>query len=360
MKQAMGKGSAKGKTTASKKAMDIRADPEFLKAVKTEWALAKSALRPYAGPDGSVFFARNKSDSKFLDLNNLASHQAPDTTELVNRLGIALSEAAGTFGSGGALFTKYLPDKDTALQKLGLTGVMEELTSDAGVSMLKAATALNKHSPTAKTKKEEIAAAAKDWLAFFDTDSKAKAKKFARLAQASAKLYILSMEALQWLAAAQDKAGWAAKFKTSRPLQPAAVQSWLRKPGSKDRLLEALVESHMAQVSTPKAHDGLSSSSDEGAPAAADPKKKEKDDSSSSSTLSKKPKRRRSPRRARQRAGKKLSSSLLTGSSSSSTKKKDKKKAKDKKAKGESSEKAKSDDKEGEKEKKQPEKEEAK
>ena len=111
----------------------------------------------------------------------------------------------------------------------------------------------------------ELRLAAETLLDFLEDDPAGKAKTFQRVARSAAKLYLLAVDLLQWLAAAEDKKKWAAKFEDGEDLQPRAVQAWLAKPKDRAKLLAALVASHEAQVKTQKANARGSSESDEAA-----------------------------------------------------------------------------------------------
>ena len=95
---AWGKGGKGKKGQKPQKQQKPKADedePTYLKAVDPRWNLNKSALRGYASMTGSPFFAaQGQSDSDFLALANILENKMlPYTTEVTNRLGIALSEA---------------------------------------------------------------------------------------------------------------------------------------------------------------------------------------------------------------------------------------------------------------------------
>ena len=242
-----GKGKGGGKQAWKDKAKDEERR-EYLKAVESRYTLPKALLRPFASETGSPFFGNGQADSDLLSLKSLAAAMQPDTSELCNRLGIALSEAGGTISMGKAL---------------GIQGAAELLGSEAGRKFAAAAAAFNKHDAGADKSAAALKAAAERWIAFISDDPSGKAKSLQRLVKASAKLYLLGVEMLQWLAAGKDRGAWAKKLKAQKNLQPESVQSWLRAPSDADKLSAALVGAYRAQVAaTNKKAQALSDEED--------------------------------------------------------------------------------------------------
>ena len=242
-----GKGK-KGKQPAEDDA-SVRKEPDYLKPVDARWELTKAALRPYASPTGSPFYAsQGQSDADFLSLANLRSKQEPYNTEMVNRMGIALSEVGGTVGMAKELLDKYAADPAATAEKLGIQAVAELFGTDDGKAFQEAAATFNKHNEEKPKAHADLQAAAHKFLAFLQTDSKAKATKLRRAAKSSATLYLTSMALLQLLAIATNPTEWANKMKATKALQPEEVQKWLRKPSDPERLVAALVSSYLNQI----------------------------------------------------------------------------------------------------------------
>ena len=246
-----GKGGNKGKKGQQSRKREAKAEAEelqYLKAVDARWHLNKASLRAYASATGSPFFASSgQTDAEFLGLGNILEKQEPYTSEVVNRLGIALSEAGGTVEMGAGLLNQYGANPATAAEKLGINGMVNLLQTEAGQGLLEAAECFNKHSEASKEKKD-LEAAAKKWLKFFLEDPKEKAKSVQRFVKAAAKSYLLGMELLQWLAVGKELPKWAQKMRGAKHLQVPAVQKWLRAPSDRERLLTALVASYMSQT----------------------------------------------------------------------------------------------------------------
>ena len=145
-----GKGSKGSKGKSSKKE-EAKEKPEYLKAVDGRWHITKASLRAYASMSGSPFYASlSQTDSDFLNLKNIIEKEAPYTTEIMNRMGIALSEAGGTIGMGKDLLLKYAAEPASTGEKLGVQGVLELLQSDAGKAFVAAAATFNKHEDNSK------------------------------------------------------------------------------------------------------------------------------------------------------------------------------------------------------------------
>eukprot|EP00434_Breviolum_minutum_P044281 symbB.v1.2.039536.t1/scaffold6632.1/size16580/2 len=212
------KGGGKGKKSEgaqpSKKSTE---EVEYLKAVDARWHLNKASLRAYASATGSP--GAGQTDSDYLSLSRIFERQEAHTTELMNRLGIALSEAGGTVGMGAELLGKYATDPAAASEKLGVAGVVDLLQTPAGQSFLAAASTFNKHEETSK----DAADAAVKWVDFFVEDPKSKSQSCAAHGESCCQAV---------LAGHGD----------------AAVQKWMRAPSEKGRLVAALVGSYQAQT----------------------------------------------------------------------------------------------------------------
>ncbi len=243
-----GKGKKSGAAEGGQPAKKSTQEAEYLKAVDARWHLNKASLRAYASVTGSPFYAgAGQTDSDYLSLSRIFERQEARATELMNRLGIALSEAGGTVGMGAELLRKYATDPAETSEKLGVAGVVDLLKTPAGQSFLAAASTFNKHEETSKDAAALHEAAVK-WVDFLVEDPKSKAKAVQRMVKAAAKQYLLGMELLQWLAAAKHLPEWAKKFKPTKALQPEKVQKWMRAPSEKGRLVAALVGSYRAQT----------------------------------------------------------------------------------------------------------------
>ena len=160
-----GKGGKGNKGKHAKQQMsEDKEELTYLKAVDPRWALNKAALRAYASTTGSPFYAaQSQSDADFLSLGNMLQKMEPYTSELANRLGIALSEAGGTISMGKLLLEKYAEDPTQTGEKLGIQGLAALFQTDAGKAFVEAAAVFNKHdSSAAKTSAALQAAAAFD------------------------------------------------------------------------------------------------------------------------------------------------------------------------------------------------------
>lgn len=244
--------------------------PEYLKAVDPRWSLNKSALRAYASASGSPFYAaQSQSDTDYLSLTNLLAKMEPYTSEVTNRLGIALSEAGGTVTMGAELLQKYAAEPAQTGEKLGVQGVAALFATDAGKAFVAAAATFNKHKQESPKDKASLGTAAQKWVEFLGEDPEGKAKALQRMVKSSAKTYLLGMEMLQWLAAAKNPAGWAGKLKPRKGLQPEQVQKWLRQPSEKSRLVAALVGAYEAQIEVQAKKTGQTLSESEASSASA-------------------------------------------------------------------------------------------
>lgn len=247
-KSSWGKGGKGRKAQAPSEESKVKT-ADYLQAVDARWNLVKGSLRPYASMGGSPFYApASQSDADYLSLANVAERMEAHTSEVVNRLGIALSEAGGTMTMGHDLLSRYGADAAQAGEKLGFAAMLELLESEKGKKFVEAAAVLNKHNETAAKDAKALEVAATNWVDFLVEDTKGKAKVAQRLAKAAAKSYLLSMELLQWLAAAKNLTAWAQKLKATKTLQPERVQKWLRAPTDKKKLVAALVAAHQAQI----------------------------------------------------------------------------------------------------------------
>jgi hypothetical protein len=279
---------------------------EYLKPVDGRWHLTKASLRPYASQAGSPFFAQNQKDSEFLSLKSIGAAQQPDTSEILNRVGIALSEAGGTVCMGSDLLLKYAKDSAKASEALGFQATVDMLQGQAGQDFVSAAATFNKFDSTAKTP-ETLKAAAEKWVTFLTEDTAGKAKLLRRLIRTAAKTYLFGMEVTQWLAAAQDCGSWAKKMKSNKVLQPEQVQKWLRAPSDRSRLAAALVGSYRAQVWAPDQRGQALSDSD-GERVVASNASDTKSSSSSALSSSSKEKVKKSRKKSKGKSSKKAKS----------------------------------------------------
>ena len=193
---------------------------EELRPVDGRWHLTKASLRPYASSSGSPFFAgKQQSDTDFLSLSSVASAQETWTSEICNRPGIALSEGGSTIGMGQTLLLAYATESSAAGEKLGVQGRRGDA---AGRGTARSSWRQPLSSTSADDAPKTPAAlqtAAKDWVRFFNTDTKSKAKRLQRMVKTAATSYLFGMELLQWLAAMEHRDEWAAKMKSVKGLQ---------------------------------------------------------------------------------------------------------------------------------------------
>ena len=248
------KGSKSSESKQTQKDGSATKELEYLQAVQPQWHFNKASLRPFASATGSPFYiGRSQSDADFLSTNNIIENKLePYASEVVNRLGLAVSEAGGTVSMGSELLEKYAADLAEVATKLGIKGVADLLMSEGGKAFVQAAAVFNKNDETVPKTTAALQTAAARWTDFLLENPKAKAKVVQRLVKSSATLYLLGMELLQWLAAAQHPQKWANKMKAQKSLQNDKVQKWLRAPSEKDRLAAAIVASYQEQIEPPQ------------------------------------------------------------------------------------------------------------
>ena len=248
------KGSKSSESKPTQKEGSATKELEYLQAVQPQWHINKASLRPFASATGSPFYTgRSQSDADFLSIANIMENKLePYASEIVNRLGLAVSEAGGTVSMGSELLEKYAADPAEVATKLGIQGVGELLQSEAGKAFVQAAAVFNRNDETVPKTTAALHAAAARWTDFLLENPKAKAKAVQRLVKSSATLYLLGMELLQWLAAAQHPQKWANKMKGQKSLQNEKVQKWMRAPSEKDRLVAAIVASYQEQIEPPQ------------------------------------------------------------------------------------------------------------
>ena len=248
------KGSKSSESKPTQKDGSATKELEYLQAVQPQWHINKASLRPFASATGSPFYTgRSQSDADFLSTANIMENKLePYASEIGNRLGLAVSEAGGTVSMGSELLEKYAADPAEVATKLGIQGVTELLQSEAGKAFVQAAAVFNRNDETVPKTTAALQAAAAHWTDFLLENPKAKAKAVQRLVKSSATLYLLGMELLQWLAAAQHPQKWANKMKGQKSLQNEKVQKWMRVPSEKDRLTAAIVASYQEQIEPPQ------------------------------------------------------------------------------------------------------------
>lgn len=212
------KGSKSSESKPTQKDGSATKELEYLQAVQPQWHINKASLRPFASATGSPFYTgRSQSDADFLSTANIMENKLePYASEIVNRLGLAVSEAGGTVSMGSELLEKYAADPAEVATKLGIQGVTELLQSEAGKAFVQAAAVFNRNDETVPKTTAALQAAAARWTDFLLENPKAKAKAVQRLVKSSATLYLLGMELLQWLAAAQHEQNEGAEVPAER------------------------------------------------------------------------------------------------------------------------------------------------
>ena len=109
----------------------------------------KFSLSPYATAQGSPFYLQRASKEKeLLSLASIAAGRQPRNSEhTCLRLGLALSESAGTVEMGAEAMAGFLGD-DPAAVKQGFQQLAEFFASSEGKDFAAAAATLNKNGNT--------------------------------------------------------------------------------------------------------------------------------------------------------------------------------------------------------------------
>ena len=283
----MGKGSRSGKPSGSGASKVTK--QSTAKAPDPGLRLPKFLLAPYVSKDGCPFYLKGAaSEHALLSLENIAASRSYHNSEWARgRLGIAVSESAGVTQMGAPTFLKYLrPDKVVAaLEKMKFQELVALLDSADGQQFLEAVKTLNRRNEQ-KVNEEELKSAVKQWHGFLSSHHKTLEKRFQKLAQLSARLYLWAADSLEQLAIVQKPRAVAAQIPESgRRLK--AVKEWVKKPSDTKQFRKAVVACYLAQISGPATKTTLSESdpNDEAT-------KVQESESSSSSSSSSEPKKK--------------------------------------------------------------------
>ena len=308
----MGKGSRSGKPSGSGASKVTK--QSTAKAPDPGLRLPKFLLAPYVSKDGCPFYLKGAaSEHALLSLENIAASRSYHNSEWARgRLGIAVSESAGVTQMGAPTFLKYLrPDKVVAaLEKMKFQELVALLDSADGQQFLEAVKTLNRRNEQ-KVNEEELKSAVKQWHGFLSSHHKTLAKRFQKLAQLSARLYLWAADSLEQLAIVQKPRALAAQIpENGRRLK--AVKEWVKKPSDAKQFRKAVVACYLAQISGPATKTTLSESdpndevtkvqeseSSSSSSSSSEPKKKSKKKSKKSSSSSA-PKASKDPKKAKE------------------------------------------------------------
>lgn len=266
----------------------------------------KYALSAYPDETGSpLYIGDADSEAAFLGKGKIVATRSNENTEMMNRIGFAISMGASSFEAGIEAIDKYVPDvlgdaDVEKLQKCGLASVKEILGTEDGKAFVKAAGTLNigtKKKPTEDAVKEAIAA----YVNFLKDENGQKRKALSRVAGFSARLYLMSMTMLEHLDLHEHKKKWC---KGLSGKLSASARAWKAEPADADKMSAALVAAFLNKVQqnkAPKKKRNLSDDEDAGAAVAtsssADEEKSQSSadpgDSTSSSSSEKKQKKKK-------------------------------------------------------------------
>lgn len=224
--------------------------------VDPAWSVAKYSIRPSLDSTGGPFYGAETSWEYLSTKNMLRKVIACGSHEACNRLGVALSSGGSTIQHGSNYILRYLGhvnetdgirDEDF-LQSTGLLDIVRVLQEPDGLQWREAMEFFNEASDAERTD-EMVHEHARRWLRFVQDRSETLLPAFRRLAIASSKLYIYSMEAVVQLTLAGDIANWQNHMRPTGRWQVPAVHRWLSaEPADSNALVDALAESYLEQV----------------------------------------------------------------------------------------------------------------
>ncbi|CAE7905536.1 unnamed protein product [Symbiodinium sp. KB8] len=190
----------------------------------------KAILKASAGQDGSAFVKdskRSASDDVFLAAKSLKSLLTPDSTHLLRRPGVGVSEAAGSIQAGADVLGS-LPDIELDV----LAGIFQEPELQGALAQLNTVDSSVQHDS-----KDVRAAVA----VVFDVLSRTpRLKELAqKLTIASSRLYLMGTALLPLLLCAEDPAWWVSQIPEGVS-DSASVRDWRKKGKDETKMQKAI------------------------------------------------------------------------------------------------------------------------
>lgn len=199
----------------------------------------KGPEKPWTRPDPGERFPK-------FSLSPYATEHCGRTAHTCLRIGLALSESAGTLEMGAQAMAGYLGD-DPAAMKQGFRKLAEFFASSDGKDFTAAAAALNKNADSPPSSEHDVEEAVEKWCQGLDV-LKENAKNMRRVAKSSARTYLFTMDILEQLAFHLHPSEVLQQVDQESPVLEA---KFLKKPQDKKQKQKALVAAYLKQVFNP-------------------------------------------------------------------------------------------------------------
>lgn len=309
----------------------------------SRYQLSKKILRASANTDGSCFWKeghRKISDQKFLAKESLKEAMTAESSHLVRRPGVGLSETMGSVSVGLEVLD--------ASKEVDFDG-LRKLFKDTGPDLTEAMRFLNKANEMERSKadtEKHLAVV----MQFFQENKRELHELATNATVAAGRLYLAGTSLLQLCTAMGNPAWWSERMPSS--LDHKAVQAWRDSPKDKAKMRKALAQLFVQKIEEDAAYgaesndaksvfkrptaEGASADSDDEDPKKTTKKKQQKRkraSSSAASSGSEEKKQKKNKKKARVAAEKKKKgkrkseSSEHADSDAAAAKKQEKKKA---------------------------------
>ena len=281
---------------------------QYVPRLEGRYALAKTALRPYADEKGSAVYAQG-SPKDFFDKTNMRQIIDSRNSELVRRPAVGMS----TVSSSVLSMLTHLDGRDGDNER-SLRTALEELSDifagEDGASLKRACETLAKDR-TARASPDKLRKAVEAWLGFFRKHKEALQRLLPQLLAGASVLYLGGMQILEATTLVNALSNWSTKV----PLtvnNENTLKSWQASPKALSLLVAYIVEAfgqrHADDSAWKRAHGGWGGDSDDDEPGQDAPwgvaeKEKRKAPSSSSSSSSSR-RRRKKAKKAAKKASK--------------------------------------------------------
>ena len=211
--------------------------------ILVRYQLPKAILRASVGQDGSAFFKKDgqkQSDQQFLGRKSMQQLMTADSSHLLRRPGVGLSEACASWDAAREVL-KQLANNADEVGFAELTALLEDET------VLRAMAVLNKTGGEQDRSKDNVGKSLEVLINFFKTHKKKLHELAANCAIASSRLYLGSLALLQLNTAMGAKTWWAEQL-------PEAIcdskdaKSWRRDSESSYKMHKALAQIFVQKI----------------------------------------------------------------------------------------------------------------
>ena len=201
-----------------------------------KFQLTQNILRPSADVDGSVFVRKSKNtkmkDTVYLEQKNMMEMMTADTSHIIRRPGIGLSEFAGSLSSALDMLSAIQDhDDDVGIKELTTKIRSSGKLMDA-LFYLNNKNEVERDNATVRQHMEAV-------CQFFIADGGHVVELLTKVATCSSRIYVGAMSAIQAGTAFSNPDWWSDKI-PSKYTSSSAAKKWQAEPNESRRMYKAL------------------------------------------------------------------------------------------------------------------------